>query len=753
MKATKMLTIVVLALGLMVWSAPIVHGAQYLKVNGQDVNSITLKMGQGCFVEIVSDDSNLYTAYVGFDNGLVLGVFVHLETVPLAGDLANVTDYNMPAFRGYYISAAGASPPPSAGIHFVFEYMTQQLGETDLKLYDSTFTSVIDSVHITVIPTSMGTAFTYQGRLMDSNSPADGLYDFRFKLYDNPDPVFAVHLESTIDINDFDVIDGYFTVELDFGSDVFDGDARWLEIDVRPGDSNDPTAFVTLRPRTELTATPYAIYAATAGADNDWMVSMNDMYSIPSGNVGIGTTAPAEKLSVAGTIESTIGGVKFPDGSVQTTSAAALSALIASLQARIESLENPRSWGMAELIEMDNAGNALDPQVAVDPSGNAVAVWGQDDGTRNNIWSNRYVAGTGWGWAELIETDDAGGADFPQVAVDVGGNAVAVWYQDDGTRNNIWSNRYVAGTGWGTAELIETDNLGNALAPQVAVEPSGNAVAVWYQWDGTRYNIYSNRYVAGTGWGTAELIETDNAGWAFDPQVAVDVGGNAVAVWGQDDGIRNNIWSNRYVAGTGWGTAELIETDAGDAYSPQVVVDGSGNAVAVWRQSDGTRDNIWSNRYVAGTGWGTPELIEGDNTGDVISPQVAVDGSGNAFAVWRQSAGSNIWSNRYVAGTGWGSAELIETYNAGAAIGPQVAVDDSGNAFAVWQQWDGTRYNIYSNRYVAGTAWGTAELIETDNAGFAWSPQVAVNGSGNAFAVWEQSDGTRYNIYSNRYFK
>lgn len=41
-----------------------------------------------------------------------------------------------------------------------------------------------------------------------------------------------------------------------------------------------------------------------------------------NGNVGIGTTAPAEKLTVAGTIESTSGGVKFPDGTVQTTAAA-----------------------------------------------------------------------------------------------------------------------------------------------------------------------------------------------------------------------------------------------------------------------------------------------------------------------------------------------------------------------------------------------------------------------------------------------
>ncbi len=37
------------------------------------------------------------------------------------------------------------------------------------------------------------------------------------------------------------------------------------------------------------------------------------------GNIGIGTSEPDEKLSVFGTIESTDGRVKFPDGTLQTT--------------------------------------------------------------------------------------------------------------------------------------------------------------------------------------------------------------------------------------------------------------------------------------------------------------------------------------------------------------------------------------------------------------------------------------------------
>jgi hypothetical protein len=52
-------------------------------------------------------------------------------------------------------------------------------------------------------------------------------------------------------------------------------------------------------------------------------------YFKASGNVGIGTSTPAQKLSVAGVIESTSGGIKFPDGTSLATWDADLTAIAA----------------------------------------------------------------------------------------------------------------------------------------------------------------------------------------------------------------------------------------------------------------------------------------------------------------------------------------------------------------------------------------------------------------------------------------
>jgi hypothetical protein len=131
----------------------------------------------------------------------------------------------------------------------------------------------------------MGTAWTYQSRLMDANGVADGLYHFKFKLFDDPNVGEGNQVGSSVNVEDVDVIDGYFTVALDFGSKVFNGDARWLEISVHPPESAKTNAFVTLSPRQEIAAVPYALQIPGIFVDD-------------TGHIGIHTAKPAELLHV-----------------------------------------------------------------------------------------------------------------------------------------------------------------------------------------------------------------------------------------------------------------------------------------------------------------------------------------------------------------------------------------------------------------------------------------------------------------------
>ena len=106
--------------------------------------------------------------------------------------------------------------------------------------------------------TPQGTGFTYQGRLTDGPSPANGPYDFRLVLFDAA--TGGSQVGPILTREDVAVANGLFSIVLDFGP-VFDGRRRFLDIGVRPGSSTG--AFTSLTPRQELTPAPATLFSAT----------------------------------------------------------------------------------------------------------------------------------------------------------------------------------------------------------------------------------------------------------------------------------------------------------------------------------------------------------------------------------------------------------------------------------------------------------------------------------------------------------
>ncbi len=120
----------------------------------------------------------------------------------------------------------------------------------------------------------IGNTFTYQGRLAMDGAPVNGSYDFRFRLFDAS--TGGNQVGSTVPVGELAVNDGLFTVQLDFGSGAFDGQARWLDLAVRDGASDG--AYNALAGRQPLTAAPYAVHATEAGT-----VAWSGLSDVPAG--------------------------------------------------------------------------------------------------------------------------------------------------------------------------------------------------------------------------------------------------------------------------------------------------------------------------------------------------------------------------------------------------------------------------------------------------------------------------------------
>jgi hypothetical protein len=146
---------------------------------------------------------------------------------------------------------------------------------------------------------AIDTRLSYQGSLEDAGQPANGTYDLQFTLQDTTGGTIGAPVLR----DDVAVVNGVFTVELDFGATAFTGPDRQLQIGVRPGASSG--GYTLLTPATRITPAPYAQVAedalfAASIADN----------SVSSGKVAVGALTAADLASNA------VGSDEILDGAV-----------------------------------------------------------------------------------------------------------------------------------------------------------------------------------------------------------------------------------------------------------------------------------------------------------------------------------------------------------------------------------------------------------------------------------------------------
>src|SRR5690606_6114271 len=116
-------------------------------------------------------------------------------------------------------------------------------------------------IFLTSVPAlAQTTAFNFQGRLNDGGAAANGSYDLQFKLFNTI--AGGTQIGATINRTNVQLINGVFSLPLDFGAAAFTAGNRYLEIAVRPAGS--PNAHVVLGARQQILAVPFAVQAANA---------------------------------------------------------------------------------------------------------------------------------------------------------------------------------------------------------------------------------------------------------------------------------------------------------------------------------------------------------------------------------------------------------------------------------------------------------------------------------------------------------
>jgi hypothetical protein len=241
-----------------------------------------------------------------------------------------------------------------------------------------------------------------------------------------------------------------------------------------------------------------------------------------------------------------------------------------------------------------SAQEGFEPQIAVDGAGDSVAVWSTREGP---IQTAGRPAGGGWSTPTALSA--AGQLAYgPEIALDGAGDAAAAWVQYEDSSETIQSVGRPAGGQWSTQTALSAAGQ-YSFRPHIALDAAGDAVLIWERYVGSATVVESTSRSANGNWSApTDLAAGQDAALA---QVAMSAGGDAVAVWTRVLEYENVIETATRPAGGQWGPPAGFTAAAGQSYSysPQVAMDAGGDAVAVWTHNDGSSLSVQAAGYDA----------------------------------------------------------------------------------------------------------------------------------------------------------
>lgn len=346
-----------------------------------------------------------------------------------------------------------------------------------------------------------------------------------------------------------------------------------------------------------------------------------------------------------------------------------------------------RNWSEAHDLSLPGH-DAHVPQVAFDRAGNALAVWARSNGTDVIVQAALQRATGTW-----LAPEDVSGpgldVDRPDVGLDARGNGFAVWQGSNGANSVIQSATRTSGGSWSASQTLSSG--GYADRPQIGVGSAGDAVAVW-SLRTANLRVEAAARPAGGSWAQPQTLSGPGAD-ALQPQVAVNPGGEAVAAWVSFDGRTYVVQSASRSRSVAWSAVQDISPRSPDLGAPRIALDVAGDALAVWRGLRSAHERIQAVRRPARGAWSPPALLSPAAL-DADLPAVALDPAGNGAAIW-QSGNGVTWTAQ-AAGLDAAGPVLARVRIAGQRI-PGSRLTFSVSPFDVWSKLRGRPHWVFGD--------------------------------------------------------
>jgi PKD repeat protein len=308
-----------------------------------------------------------------------------------------------------------------------------------------------------------------------------------------------------------------------------------------------------------------------------------------------------------------------------------------TLNTIVQAAVRPAGGSFGAPVTLSATGSvSVHPQIAMNAAGDAIVAW--EHLANQEVVIQAAVRPAGGSFAAPVDVSAAGPqGEPPGVALDSAGTATVVWTQTSAAGATAQSATRPAGGAF--AAPVDLSATGQVSSPQVATNGAGETVAVWERVDtNTRFVQAAIRPAGGAFSAPADL--SIFGGDAIAPQVAIDADGNAVAVWARFDGTTRVVQiATRPRDGT-FGLPGALSPAGGEARAPQVAVSPGGDIVVAWQRSDGANTIVQAVARRAGAGFGATADLSAPGQ-DAIEPQVGIDADGDAVAAWQRSDGMN----------------------------------------------------------------------------------------------------------------